>query len=173
MNGIRGHTLLDRTFFVSLILKGLDGLLEVVGGIALLLVTPAQINAVVRALTRHEITQDPNDLIANWLINYTSTLGVAATLFGAMYLLVHGIVKIILVTAVLRDKLWAYPWLIGFLIAFIGYQAYELIVHFSWALLLLTAFDIFMVGLTLREYRLHKQRRTQPIASSDSGQIQM
>ena len=34
-----GHGLLDRTFRVSLILKGLDGVLELIGGILLLLVT--------------------------------------------------------------------------------------------------------------------------------------
>jgi hypothetical protein len=34
------HTLLDRTFFVVLILKGMDGVLELVGGVLLLFVTP-------------------------------------------------------------------------------------------------------------------------------------
>lgn len=163
MKAGREHTLLDRTFFISLILKGLDGVLELVGGVALLLVTPAQIAAAVRALTRHELSEDPHDLIANWLITYSNTLDVSATLFGAIYLLLHGIVKVFLVVAVLRDRLWAYPWLIGFLVLFIGYQGYELILHFSWGLLLLTAFDIFIVMLTAREYRLHKRRRTQRI----------
>ncbi|WP_431220054.1 DUF2127 domain-containing protein [Leifsonia xyli] len=153
------HTALDRAFFISLILKALDGVVELIGGIALLLVTPEQINAVVRSLTRHELTEDPHDPVANWLVHYTGTLGVGATIFGAVYLLVHGVVKVFLVVAVLRNKLWAYPWLIGFLVAFIGYQAYELVVNFSWGLLLLTAFDIFIVVLTVREYRLHRARR--------------
>lgn len=157
----REHTVLDRTFLIGLILKGLDGAIELIGGIALLLITPAQINAIVHALTRHELSEDPHDLIANWLINYTGTLDVATTTFGAIYLLVHGIVKVFLVVAVLRDKLWAYPWLIAFLIAFIGYQGFELFVQFSWGLLLLTAFDIFIVVLTTREYRLRRQHATQ------------
>ena len=33
------------------------------------------------------------------------------TLFDAIYLLSYGIAKIVLVALVLRDKLWAYPWL--------------------------------------------------------------
>ncbi|GAA3775506.1 hypothetical protein GCM10022240_28920 [Microbacterium kribbense] len=164
----RDHTLLDRTFQISLILKGLDGLLELIGGITLLLITPAQIAAVVRALTRHELSEDPHDLVANLLINYTDTLGVATTVFGAIYLLVHGIVKVFLVIAVLRDKLWAYPWLIGFLIVFIGFQGYELVINFGWALLLLTAFDIFIVVLTIREYRFHRQRRAAGPAEGSS-----
>jgi len=81
------HKLLDRTFFIGLILKGLDGVVELVGGIALLLITPAQISALVRALTRHELSEDPHDLIANWLIDYTSSLGVSATV-GVLLVLV-------------------------------------------------------------------------------------
>jgi uncharacterized membrane protein len=33
---------------------------------------------------------------------------------------VHGLVKVELVVAVLRDELWAYPWLIGFVVALSG-----------------------------------------------------
>lgn len=157
MQARRDHAVLDRTFFVSLILKGLDGVLELVGGIALLIVTPEQIAAVVHALARPELREDPHDLVANWLVRYADSLDVSTTVFGAVYLLAHGVVKIFLVVAVLRGKLWAYPWLIGFLGLFIGYQAFELVVHFSWGLLLLTAFDIFIVVLTVREYRIRKQ----------------
>jgi uncharacterized membrane protein len=156
MSEERRHTALDRTFFVSLILKGLDGALELLGGIALLLVTPAEIAAAARALTRHELREDPHDPVANWIIGYTATLDVSTTLFGAIYLLAHGAVKVFLVIAVLRGRLWAYPWLIGFLVLFIGYQGVELVLHFGWGLLLLTAFDIFIVVLTVREYRLRR-----------------
>lgn len=155
----RSRKLLDRTFFVSLILKGLDGVLELAGGVLLLVVTPAQIGAVVRLLTQHELNEDPHDLIANALLHLTNSLDVSATLFGAIYLLVHGVVKVSLVWAVLRGRLWAYPWLIGFLLVFIAYQGYELVVAFSWGLLLLTAFDIFIVFLTWREYGIHRDRR--------------
>src|SRR5579875_753736 len=112
---------LDRTFFVTLVLKGLYGAVEVIAGVALLLVSPAQLEAAARALTRHELREDPHDPVAHWLLGYTGGLSVSATVFGAVYLLVHGAVKVILVVAVLRDKLWAYPWLIGFLVAFIGW----------------------------------------------------
>jgi len=154
-----GDKLLDRTFFVSLIVKLADGVLELVGGAVLLLMTPGQIQAAVAAVTRGELAEDPNDLVANLLVRYAGQLNVSLTVFGAWYLLVHGVVKVLLVAAVLRDHLWAYPWLIGFLVAFIGYQSYELVVHYSWGLLLLTLFDVFIVYLTVREYRRHKARR--------------
>ena len=154
-----GDKLLDRTFFVSLIVKLADGVLELIGGAVLLVMTPGQIQRAVAAVTRGELAEDPNDLVANLLVRYAGQLNVSLTVFGAWYLLVHGVVKVLLVAAVLRDHLWAYPWLIGFLVAFIGFQSYELVVHFSWGLLLLTLFDVFIVYLTVREYGRHKARR--------------
>ncbi|MDQ0240185.1 DUF2127 domain-containing protein [Arthrobacter bambusae] len=154
-------TLLDRTFRVSLILKGLDGVLELIGGVLLLLVTPQQIGDLVGFLTQHELAQDPHDFLANSLVHLSSNLSGSATLFGAIYLLLHGLVKIVLVWAVLKDKLWAYPWMIAFLLVFIVYQAYRIVVAFSWGLVLLTAFDIFIVWITAREYRLHRARNQQ------------
>lgn len=81
---------------------------------------------------------------------------VSATLFGAVYLLLHGLVKVVLVRVVLRDKLWAYPSMIGFLLVFIAYQGYQLIVASNWGMVLLTAFDIFIAWLTWHEYGVHR-----------------
>ena len=151
-----GTALLDRTFRISLFLKGLDGVLELIGGLLLLVVTPAQIGDVARLLTQHELAQDPRDLVANSLLHMTSNLSGSASLFGAVYLLLHGVVKIVLVWAVLKEKLWAYPWMIAFLLVFIVYQVYRISVSFSWGMILLTAFDIFIVWITWREYRLRR-----------------
>jgi uncharacterized membrane protein len=152
-------TLLDRIFQVSLTLKGLDGVLELIGGVLLLTVTPQQIGLLGRILTQHELAEDPDDVIANAVLRFTSNLDISTSLFGAAYLLLHGLVKVVLVWAVLRDKLWAYPWMIAFLIVFIAYQSYRMIVSFSWGLLLLTLFDAFVVWLTWHEYGIHRARR--------------
>lgn len=159
------ETLLDRTFKVSLVLKGLDGVLELIGGVLLLLVSPAQLGSLVQILTQHELSEDPHDLIATFLVRMAGTLTVSATLFGAVYLLLHGFVKVVLVWAVLKEKMWAYPWMITFLLAFILYQGYELLVAFSWGMVLLTAFDIFILCLTWYEYRRHRMRNANMTAS--------
>src|SRR5262252_7158729 len=145
---------LDKTFKIGLVLKGLDGVLEVIGGILLLFLTPQAIQHIARVLTAHELREDPHDLIARYLLHTTAHLHHGTTLFGAIYLLSHGIAKIVLVALVLRDKLWAYPWLIGLLLAFIAYQLYQITaVHFSAGLTALTVFDALLVWLTWREYR--------------------
>jgi uncharacterized membrane protein len=153
---------LDTTFKIGLVLKGLDGVLEVAGGILLLFLSPQAIEHLVRVLTAHELSEDPHDLIARYLLHTTAHLNHGTTLFGAIYLLSHGIAKIVLVALVLRDKLWAYPWLIGLLLAFIGYQLYRITaVHFSIGLTLLTVFDAFLVWLTWREYRAKRAQQHQ------------
>jgi uncharacterized membrane protein len=150
---------LDKTFKIGLVLKGLDGVLEVIGGILLLFLSPDAIAHLVRMLTAHELSEDPHDLVARYLLHTTAHLNHGTTLFGAIYLLSHGLAKIVLVALVLRGKLWAYPWLIGLLLVFIAYQLYEIIfVHFSAGLTALTVFDAFLVWLTWREYRSKRAR---------------
>jgi uncharacterized membrane protein len=145
---------LDKTFKIGLVLKGLDGVLEVVGGVLLLFLSADAIEHIFRSLTAEELSEDPHDLIANYLLHATSHLSSGITLFGAIYLLSHGVAKIVLVALVLRDKLWAYPWLIALLLAFIAYQIYRITwVHFSVGLTALTVFDAALVWLTWREYR--------------------
>jgi uncharacterized membrane protein len=145
--------LLDRTFEVGIVLKGLDGVLEVLGGLLLLLVSPAAINRIATTLTQHELSQDPHDFIATHLLRTAHGLTGSAVRFGALYLLSHGIVKIVLVAALLKNKLWAYPWMLAFLGAFIVYQVYRLAFRPSFGLAALTVFDAFIAWLTYREYR--------------------
>src|SRR5215472_15155569 len=164
---------LDTTFKIGLVLKGLDGILEVAGGILLLFLSPHAIQHLVRALTAHELGEDPHDLIARYLLHSTAHLNTSITIFGAIYLLSHGIAKIVLVVLVLKDKLWAYPWLIALLLAFIAYQLYRITaVHFSIGLTLLTIFDAFLVWLTWREYRSKRARARPgraPVAAPSPG----
>src|SRR5215469_2102435 len=150
---------LDKTFKVGLVLKGLDGILEVIGGVLLLFLSPHAIQHLARALTAHELSEDPHDIIARYVLHSTSHLNTGITVYGAIYLLIHGVAKVILVALVLRGKLWAYPWLIGLLLAFIAYQLYQIIgVHFSAGLTALTIFDAALVWLTWREYRSRRAR---------------
>jgi uncharacterized membrane protein len=141
MSWFRPRDLLDQTFEVGIILKGLDGVLEVLGGLLLLVLSPATIDQVVTSLTQHELSEDPNDFLATHLLKTAHGLTGAAVLFGAVYLLAHGMVKVILVAALLNNQLWAYPWTIAFLGVFIVYQLYRLSLNPSVGLTVLTIFD--------------------------------
>jgi uncharacterized membrane protein len=159
MGWLRTKDLLDRTFEIGIILKGLDGLLELVGGALLLAMSPATINRIAVALTQHELSEDPHDLIATHLLGVSHGLTGSTVGFAAAYLLLHGTVKVVLVLALLRNKLWAYPWMIAFLVAFIAYQLYRIALHPTFGLSVLTIFDAAIVWLTWREYRKQRTAR--------------
>jgi uncharacterized membrane protein len=145
---------LDRTFKIGLALKAADGVIEIVAGMLLLVISPSSIERIARAVTAHALGEDPRDRLATYILHTTQHLSSGTTLFGAIYLLSHGVSKVVLVALVLRNKLWAYPWLIALLGAFIVYQLYVLVfVKFSWGLTGLTVFDLFLVWLTWREYQ--------------------
>jgi uncharacterized membrane protein len=149
----------DRAFRVSLYLKGLDGILETLGGILLLLVKPSQIDHLARWLTQGELSQDPNDFIASHILKTAHHLTGASLAFGAAYLLSHGLIKIVLVVEVLRNHFWAYIALITVTALFVVYQVYRMTaVEFSISLLLLTILDLIIIYLTHKEYRRHKAR---------------
>ena len=159
---------LDRVFAIGIIGKGLNGAAELVGGLLLLLVTPTKIQHVVATLTQQELSEDPHDVVAHYLLHTSAGLSGQAVTFGAVYLLLHGMVKVVLVIALLRNKLWAYPWMIGVLLVFIGYQAYRIALSPSAGLIALTVFDLIIVALTWREWHVQRQptHPAEPRASS-------
>ena len=87
------------------------------------------------------------------LLSAAHSLTGSTVVFAALYLLSHGLVKMVLVGALLRNKLWAYPWMIGFLAVFIVYQLYRMTFAPTLGLATLTIFDAFIAWLTYREYR--------------------
>jgi uncharacterized membrane protein len=149
---------LDRLYYVAILLKGIDGLLETLGGFLFLFVSRATMNDAIIALTQHELLEDPDDWIANSLRQAFGHLSIGEKAFGGVYLLTHGLIKVFLATGLLRDKLWAFPISLAFLAVFIGYQVYRLCLHFSAALLLLSVFDLGVGLLIWREYTFAKCR---------------
>jgi len=53
--------IVDRTFALALAIKGIDGALELIGGLVLFVVPPSAISLVFRSLTQHELSEDPHD----------------------------------------------------------------------------------------------------------------
>lgn len=162
---------LDRTFAIGIIAKGLDGIIEIVGGLLLLAATPDAIDRLLTAITREELAEDPSDFLATRLLHLSAsdTFTAGGLRFAAIYLLAHGVVKVVLVAAVLRDKLWAYPWMIGFLLLFIGYQLYRIAVDPTAGMIALTAFDAVLTWLATREWQRHRARQPRDPAANGVG----
>ena len=143
-------------FEVAIVLKGLNALLEI--GLGVLLLFTNVVNDIVIALAQKEFIEDPNGFFARHL-NALAPLSPRAQLFGALYLLSHGIVKVFLMAGLWRNKLWAYPATITVLILFILYQLIRFLgTHSPW-LIYLSIFDVVVVWLVWHEYKRFSQPR--------------
>lgn len=156
---IRNKDIVHVSFELGLLIKGIDGILEIVGGFLLLYLNPSRMSHLIVFLTQHELSEDPKDFVANALIHFSNGFSIRTQAFGVLYLISHGVIKCILIALLWRKKLWAYPLTIVSLVLFIAYQIYRYSIHASASLLLLTVFDAIMIALTFIEYKRMKKER--------------
>jgi uncharacterized membrane protein len=156
MHGNKSRSLLDRSFRFGITLKGLHALLEMIIGIAVLKINPQAMNRFVLTLLHPELSEHPGDFVATHLLRASQQFEASGMHFASSYLLSHGLVKIVLVVALFRNKLWAYPTMIVTLSAFIFYQGYRFVLTHSLVMIFLTLFDIVVIVLTWLEYKKQK-----------------
>jgi len=97
------HTL----FLLSVWSKGVAGLVETIGGLLLLFIPQAGLNALIIFLTAPELAEDPTDRIATLLQHMVQELAADTKLFASGYLIVHGVIKVFLVAGLLGHRLWS------------------------------------------------------------------
>ncbi len=110
-------------------------------------------------ITQNELSRDPNDFIANYMVNSAHNFSISSQHFAAFFLLSHGIVKLFLIIGLWQKKLWCYPTTIVVFGLLVVYNLYRFNFTHSIGLLLLTILDIFVIGLTWYEYnrlKLHE-----------------
>lgn len=149
---IKSKDVFHMSFEIGLLLKGINGLLEIVGGLLLLFLNPERLNSLIVLLTQNELSHDPNDMVANTLINFGNNFSISTQQFGIYYLMSHGFIKCILIFLLWKRKIWAYPLTILALALFIAYQLYRYTISPSAFLIALSVFDAIMIVLTLIEY---------------------
>jgi uncharacterized membrane protein len=158
-------TQMRRVYYIGIIIKLFLAIFEMTVGF-LILVFGDQIEASLLEYTSPLITDealatDPKDAIANFFRGVTEKHAGTSLHFSGLYLFCHGFIKFLVVFALLRNKLWAYPTAIIVFGLFIIYQLYSFSHTSSTGMLLLTIFDTIVVILISREYRHIKARRGQ------------
>jgi uncharacterized membrane protein len=99
---------LHLAFEVSLVLKAVFAVGEILAGIGAYFLTQQFLFKLVERITRQELLEDPRDFIANYLFQSAQNFSVSARKFTAVYLLTHGVVKLWLIIGLLRRKLGYY-----------------------------------------------------------------
>jgi uncharacterized membrane protein len=152
-------SLLERIFHAGITLKGIGGVMEMIGGVLLLFIKPAAMSETAQLLFLQELSRNPDGFFASHVLRESSKLAGADPTFASLYLLSHGITKVILVVCLWLNKLWAYPLTIVVFAGFCVYQVHRYMRTHSIALVLLTIFDLILIYLTWREYLEQKQIR--------------
>lgn len=155
MNERRIHQI----FEISILVKGFDALIECIGGLVLAFVSTTSIANLVNAITQEDLIEYSKDFVSTHLLGLAYTFSVSTEHFYALYLLSHGLIKLFMVAALLRNKLWAYPVSLIVLGLFIVYQLYRFSYTHGFGLLILTVFDVVVMGLIWHEYRLLRDHR--------------
>jgi uncharacterized membrane protein len=159
MSTFRPANLFDRIFEGDILIKGASGVLELLGGVLLIFISPAGMHNFLVAITQRELIEDPRDRIANLLLQTTQQFTTGTKLFLILYLWLHAIVKLIAVIGILKNQLWAYPFSLITLGLLMLYQIYSIFfVHRSIGMILLTLFDIIILWMIWREYGRFKTR---------------
>ena len=157
------HSALRNTFRCGIALKGLHALLESATGATLFFVPARLLNRVAFRVARWDLlSRNPNDVIGAHVRHLAIGITGTGRRFAAIYLLSHGLVKLVLVIELLRNRLWAYPLMIVMLSIFIGYQSYRFVLTHSIVMAMLTVFDLSVIVLTWLEYREQLKLRETP-----------
>ena len=148
---------IDKVFIVGVIIKSLQGLIEIIAGIALLFINTQSIINLIETYTREELVENSQDVFSNFLTYLSQHVLTQNNWLIVFYLLSHGLVKLFLIVGIIHKKLWAYYVFIWILLGFSLYQIYRFGITHSPALFVFTVFDILIVYFTWRESRILKK----------------
>ena len=147
------------SFRTGITLKGIDGLLEAIGGVLLWFIKPEQLGSTLQAIFVHELLRDPHDFLARHLLHTSEKIAQSDPLFASIFLLSHGLVKVVLSVLLWMNRLWAYPVAIVGFSAFAVFGIYRYMHTHATLLIVIAVFDLLIVYLTWEEYEVEKKKR--------------
>jgi len=148
-------------FVISICIKTLTGLMETASGFLILWMSPAGLTLVLNRLSRGGNLEGPADFFLDYAHQYLHVITSSTKVFAGLYILSHGLINLVLVAGLIKEKTWAYLVAIGALISFMSYQLIRIAMNHSIPLAVLTGFDVFFVIILWHEYNYltRKQRK--------------
>lgn len=148
----RETRVLDRLFYLALTVKAIDGVIGSLAGIFLGVLPQATLTHWLFLLMRYESGREASDFIMRHLRQISYQLTGHHRFLVVLYLLAHGLSKVLLSAAVLQGRRWAYPWAIGFIGVFMVYSLYRITLTHSHLLAVLFLIDGATIYLIRREW---------------------
>jgi len=156
---ISEDALINIGFYGGLLIKGVNALLEIVGGILISIVSNEWLVRLIRDIALPELTEDPDDPLMNYLITLSQNLSSSSQHWIAIYMLLHGATKLAVVWLLLKQKLWAFPLAVLVFGAFISYEIYSYLHSQSLLMLLIVILDALIIVVIILEYTRLKAKR--------------
>jgi uncharacterized membrane protein len=143
---------IHQLFQISVALKGLHGIVEIAGGIALAFF---KTDAIVRWLYWRSVGKP--DWVEHRVTKFASSFSGREHHYYVFFLVSHGILNMALVVGLLREKLWSYPATFAVLTLFIAYQLFRFTHVHDPGLIVFSLLDVIVMGLAWHEYQLVKR----------------
>jgi uncharacterized membrane protein len=147
------NKLIHGFFEVTVLCKGISGILEITSSLLLVLFKPETISRAIISFTHQRIIRHSGAFATDFATNQANHFSSATQRFVAFYLLFYGVINIFLVISLLRGKLWAYPTAVICFSLFTVYMFVRFLFNHSVILSFFVVFDIFLIGLTWLEYQ--------------------
>lgn len=160
-SGSKRHAL-KAAFLGAVAIKGVDGLVETLAGIAVIILGTEGIHHLVIQLTAPELDLHPASKTIHLLRHGATNLEHSSSPFIVIWLLVHGVLKLALAIELLRGRSWIFPVAAVILSGFVAFMTYKLFVHYSPWLLAFALFDLITVVLVLNEWRSNRTQQAKP-----------
>ena len=140
----------DILFRIGMIVKGVDSLFEVVGGI--LLMMPTKLARYIFVISQHEAFRH-HMALSGKLDRISDSVLMHPSVTEAVYLMVHGLAKVILIAAIVAHKRWGYVGFIAVLLLFSVIELVRALTAHEVVTGVFGLFDVCVVVLIYKEYR--------------------
>jgi uncharacterized membrane protein len=148
------NSILHRAYLVTIFVKGFDGALETLLGLAIAAFGPDRLYAFVIRITAPELYDNRKSHAFRLVRLAADHLASGPRHFIITYLLIHGILKLWIAVTLLRGGgRWIFPLASLVLLAFIGFMSYRLSEQWSNWLLGFALFDTVTLALVINEWR--------------------
>lgn len=155
MKDIRHSKWFDLSYRIGIAIKGFDGLVELLAGVALL-VSPTVLHDTLIELSGRasEHGSGIGHLFANYINKLDHDFANVGLTFLIIFLIGHGLVKLVLVYSLLRRIIWAYPYALVVLVIFLIYQLFIVAQDpSSIGLWIFTILDVVIIWLVWGEWK--------------------
>jgi uncharacterized membrane protein len=139
-------------FEFSILLKAVGSIGEMVAGIFVAFVSDAFVLHLASLLTQGINDVDNDDFLARIAVDAAHLLAVSNNWLVGGYLFVRGLVQFLLVIALFKNKIWAYPAMLFVLLFLVVTQSYEIYRSGSVPTIIITIIDIATIYFVWREY---------------------